>query len=110
MTGSGVGGSRRIAVLSGVGTKLSSGGEPTGLNGSIGGRFLSGGISWGAGVGLGTKPGARDGGGSGVVYVEFPFGLPRDRGLKLSSPLRYEFATESWLLLFILPNRLSEGS
>lgn len=141
---------RRFALLKGAGTNASSGGRPVGLNGSIGGRFLSGGLSpaglspgalslspdgrptigvlslspdgrptigvlslspegrpaiglspVGLWLGLGEKAGARAGGGRSGVLLNggAPFGLPRDLGRRLSSPLLYELATESWLLL-----------
>lgn len=127
---------RKFALLKGAGTKASSGGRPVGLNGSMGGRFLSGGLSpaglstgvlslspegrppialstgvlslspeglppMGLWLGFGEKAGARAGGGRSGVLLNggAPFGLPRDRGRRLSSPLLYELATESWLLL-----------
>lgn len=113
---------RKFALLKGAGTNASSGGKPVGLNGSIGGRFLSGGLSpvglspvdlstrglspGGLSpevlpLGFGEKAGASAGGGGSCVLLNggTPFGLPRDLGRKLSSPLLYELATESWLLL-----------
>lgn len=132
---------RRFALLKGAGTSASSGGRPVGLNGSIGGRFLSGSLSpaglspgvlslspegrppidlstgvlslspegrppmglspGGLWLGFGEKAGARAGGGRSGVLLNggAPFGLPRDLGRRLSSPLLYELATESWLLL-----------
>lgn len=83
-------GSRRgVILLRGAGTRFSSGGAPVGLIGSIGGRFLSGGFPV-AGLGIGAKAGAKpDGGGSGALATPglMPFGLPLDRGRKLSLSL-----------------------
>lgn len=135
---------RKFALLKGAGTNASSGGRPVGRNGSIGGRFLSGGRSP-AGLsptdlstrglsaeglsmeglsmeglspevlelGFGEKAGASAGGGGSCVLLNgggTPFGLPRDLGRKLSSPLLYELATESWLLLPVASLCLRGGS
>lgn len=115
---------RRFVLLKGAGTNASSGGRLLGLSGSMGGRFLSGGLSPGGlsseglslspegrpprglsppglWLGFGENAGARAGGGRSGVLLNggAPFGLPRDLGRRLSSPLLYELATESWLLL-----------
>lgn len=114
---------RRLVLIRGAGTKFWSGGRPVGLEGSIGGRFLSGGMPSalavvgllavpGLEVGVGAKAGWRTGGTGSEVLLngDVPFGLPRERGRRLSSPLLKELATESWLLLFVANRCLRVGS
>lgn len=93
----------------GAGTKFSSGAPPTGLDGSIGGRFLSGGGFAVEGLGVGTKAGAKlDGEGSGALATPglMPLGLTRDLERKFSLSL-LEAATESWLSMLFAKRCLS---
>lgn len=64
-------------------------------------------------VGVGTKAGARAGVGGPDALVGIggaPFGRPRDLGRRASSPLLYEVATESWLMLLTAIRCLREAS
>ena len=96
-------GSRRMAgLISGAGTRSLS--PCDGRNGSIGGRFRSGGFSSSCDAGGGR-------GGSGATRLDVLAGPFRDPGRKLLPPsLRavVEAANESWLLL-LAARRRREG-